>query len=165
MANWQNNNFGNKPPYTSGRQNYAPRFSSEPPKPIIAEALPENYVDLAEAVIRKIGSPEEGIRKRGKPISTTKLRNLFSLIIDLYNVERIRSEQTILKSSVAGLQKAQIRVVYEAGREEAVKEFVTQAKILEYLKDIGNNREKLIAFAHYMEALVAYHRFYHVNEG
>ena len=33
----------------------------------------------------------------------------------------------------------------------------------EYLQDplgISTNRETLIAFAHYMEALVAYHRYY-----
>ena len=35
-----------------------------------------------------------------------------------------------------------------------------KAKLLEYIKDIGSSRAKLIAFTQYMEALVAYHRFY-----
>ena len=40
-----------------------------------------------------------------------------------------------------------------------MKDFITEAKLLAYIKDIGNEREKLIRFAHYMEALVAYHRY------
>ena len=50
-------------------------------------------------------------------------------------------------------------MVYDAGRERDVKDFVEQAKLLEYLKGVGDSREEMIRFAHYMEALVAYHRY------
>ena len=53
-----------------------------------------------------------------------------------------------------------IRTAYEAGRDPATKVFVEKAHLLQYLKGIGTGREDLIAFAHYMEALVAYHRYY-----
>ena len=39
------------------------------------------------------------------------------------------------------------------------KTYVEQAKLLEYLKGVGDSREEMIRFAHYMEALVAYHRY------
>ena len=40
-----------------------------------------------------------------------------------------------------------------------MKEFITQAHLLEYLKGISTDRADLIRFAHYMEALVAFHRY------
>ena len=57
-----------------------------------------------------------------------------------------------------------VRVLYEAGRDEkTVAPFVKEAKLLEYIKGIGTSREKCLLFAHYMEALVAYHRYYHIG--
>ena len=40
-----------------------------------------------------------------------------------------------------------------------MKEFITQAHLREYLKGISTDRADLIRFAHYMEALVAFHRY------
>ncbi len=40
------------------------------------------------------------------------------------------------------------------------KEFVEKTKLLEYLKWIGNDRKRLIRFTRYMEALVAFHRYF-----
>lgn len=121
---------------------------------IKAEPLQTDYVDAAEQVIKRLDAR--------RAITTSKLRNLFSLISDIYNEENLRTEETLMPESVTALQMARIRFVYEAGREENVKTFVTQAKLLNYLKGIGtdNKRTDLIAFFHYMEALVAYHRFY-----
>ena len=113
--------------------------------------LPENYVDAAEAVIRKLD--------KRRAITTSKLRNLLSLVSDIYNVENLRNAPQLLPESRTALTMLRIRTVYEAGREPKVKDFVAEAKLLEYIKDIGNDREKLINFSHYMEALVAYHRF------
>ena len=113
--------------------------------------LPEDYVDAAEAVIRKLD--------KRRAISTSKLRNLLSLVTDIYNVENLRDEEQLLPESKTALAMLRIRAVYEAGREQKVKDFIAEAKLLQYIKGIGNDREKLIGFAHYMEALVAYHRY------
>ena len=40
-----------------------------------------------------------------------------------------------------------------------MRDFVEKAKLLEYIKGISSSRAEMIRFAHYMEALVAYHRF------
>ena len=53
-----------------------------------------------------------------------------------------------------------MRIIYDAGREQAVREFVEKAQLLEYIKGIGKSRAEMIQLAHYMEALVAYHRYY-----
>lgn len=135
--------------YNSSR---GPRSSPPPVQEIRAMPLPEDYVDAAEKVIQNLD--------RGKTITTSKLRNLLSLVSDIYNVENLRSEPQLKPESRTALTMLRIRVVYEAGRDQQkVGTFVREAKLLEYIKGIGNDREKLIDFAHYMEALVAYHRY------
>lgn len=129
-------------------------------QPIKAEPLPEDYVKRAEEAIAAL---------RGKVITTSKLRSLFSLFTETYN-EVIRGDQEKLAPpQVNVLNAAKIRVYYEIGREDgyrnplepgSVGRFVKQSKLLEYLYDIDNSCEKLIQFYHYMEALVAFHRYY-----
>lgn len=78
-------------------------------------------------------------------------------------MEQLRSGDKLDSGSVAKLQMMRIRVLYEAGREDTTRNFVNKAKLIEYIKGIGTSRENLIRFAHYMEALVAYHRFYRIS--
>ena len=133
-------------------RNNGPRPAPKPAPEIKALPLPEEYVDEAERVMRRL------VANRTR-ITTSKIRNLLSLVTDIYNAENIRDDAQLLPESRNALTMMRIRTVYEAGREQTVKEFIEEAKILEYLKDIGTSREKLIHFAHYMEALVAYHRY------
>lgn len=114
--------------------------------------LPEDYVDAAERVMRAL------FANRSR-ITTTKMRGFLTLVNDIYNVENLRTEAKLSAESKLKLMRLQVRMVYDAGRERDVKDFVEQAKLLEYLKDVGDSREEMIRFAHYMEALVAYHRY------
>lgn len=135
------------------QRSFSPRPAPQPAPEIRALPLPEDYVDAAEAVMRKL-------KESGNRITTSKIRNLLSLVSDIYNVENLRDDPALLPESKAALTMMRIRTVYEAGRDrDTVGKFVEKAKLLEYIKGIGNEREKLIAFAHYMEALVAYHRY------
>lgn len=123
------------------------------PKPIEAKPVPNDYVEQAEKAMREL------IKQSGKPVTTTKIRNLFSLVVDICSEEELRAENTLQDKSVARLKRMYVRVVYESGRDDATKRFVETVELLEYLKDIGNDREKLIRFTRYMEALVAFHRY------
>ncbi len=120
---------------------------------IVSDTLPANYVDQAEQIMKELSQS----RSR---LTTSKLRNILSRISDIYNVEVDRTESELLDKSYSGLQMTRVRIAYECGREESVKMFVQAAKLLEYIKGIGKSREQFICFARYMEALVAYHRFY-----
>lgn len=145
--------------YSGGGQNRYPNSrGSETVKDYEPLSVPAEYVDSAEAVMKKIGE----LRKNDQ-ITTSKLRNIFTLVTDIFNVEQLRSETALDSGSVAKLQMMRIRVLYEAGREESTKKFVEEAKLIEYIKGIGTSRDNLIRFAHYMEALVAYHRFFHIG--
>ena len=54
-----------------------------------------------------------------------------------------------------------MRFAYEAGRDRDVKELVEKAEIFDAINSIDNNKERLIIFCHYMEALVAYRKYYY----
>ena len=126
---------------------------------ILAETVPEDYVDAADKVMQSIAE-----EKRFNQITTSKIRNILSLISEIYDAERIRNAKDLLPENITKLQMMRVRVLYEAGRDEkTVAPFVKEAKLLEYIKGIGTSREKCILFAHYMEALVAYHRYYHIG--
>lgn len=158
--------------------------SDKPQQPqkieIVPEPLPDDYVGEAEKIVCCIANstpkmkwdriqkkmvPEVGTVDTEKIISTSKLRNLFSLISEIYNVEILRKneEEFLLPESVTALQKARIRFAYEAGRDEkTVKPFLEKTNLQKYVKWVGQEkqREELIKLFHYMEALVAYHRFF-----
>ncbi len=128
------------------------RFQSAQSAEIKPLPIPEDYVDAAERVMRVL------FANRSR-ITTTKMRGFLTLMNDIYNVENLRTEAKLSAESKLKLMRLRVRMVYDAGRERDVKDFVEQAKLLEYLKGVGDSREEMIRFAHYMEALVAYHRY------
>ena len=150
MAEQNNNSRGGKDPQ-----------KALPPE-TIPRKVPENYVDEAERIMRVLISS-------GTTVTTSKIRNLLSLVTDIYNDESIRTEDKLKPDSVVKLNLMRVRVAYEYGRDNGesvgkdkvypMKEFITQAHLREYLKDISTDRADLIRFAHYMEALVAFHRY------
>ena len=132
------------------------------PPETIPRKVPENYVDEAERIMRALISS-------GTTVTTSKIRNLLSLVTDIYNDESIRTEDKLKPDSVVKLNLMRVRVAYEYGRDNGesvgkdkvypMREFITQAHLREYLKGISTDRADLIRFAHYMEALVAFHRY------
>ena len=150
MAEWNNNSRGGKDPQKALPPETVPR------------KVPENYVDEAERIMRALISS-------GTTVTTSKIRNLLSLVTDIYNDESIRTEDKLKPDSVVKLNLMRVRVAYEYGRDNGesvgkdkvypMKEFITQAHLREYLKGISTDRADLIRFAHYMEALVAFHRY------
>lgn len=150
MAEWNNNSRDGKDPQKALPPETVPR------------KVPENYVDEAERIMRVLISS-------GTTVTTSKIRNLLSLVTDIYNDESIRTEDKLKPDSVVKLNLMRVRVAYEYGRDNGesvgkdkvypMKEFITQAHLREYLKGISTDRADLIRFAHYMEALVAFHRY------
>ena len=98
-------------------------------------------------------------------ITTTKLRNIMSMISEIYNFESRSKEEKLSADSIAKLQRLRIRIVYEYGRKETNKEFkpfCDTFKILEYLVQISKDykRADFLGYAMFFEALVAYHRYH-----
>ena len=111
----------------------------------------DNYTELAEKVIVKLSQEK---RPNGKPVqmvTTSKIRNLLAMTADIYN-DVVNSQDEKLSTDIVGrIKYMKIRFVYE---------LVEQAGLLEHLDDIGNSRKQYILFSRYMEALVAYRKFY-----
>ncbi|SET01695.1 CRISPR-associated protein Csm2 [[Clostridium] aminophilum] len=124
-----------------------------------------NYVDEAENAIKRLKNKINP--KTGRPdpmVKTSKIRNLLSMSADIYNNVLILNSEK-LNSELAGrIEYLRMRFVYECGREPTVKNFVLEAKILDVLKEIDGNKSNYILFNHYMEALVAFHKFYGGND-
>ena len=128
------------------------------------EALTKlNFADLAEKVVKSmIYTDRKGNAKIN--LTTSKIRKLLSMTNVLYNQVSQDLNPKLNEDIQKDIQYLKMRFAYEAGREpKEVKPFVKDAKIFEYLNDIGDSREKLILFCNYIEALVAYHKFYSEN--
>lgn len=130
----------------AGRANQAP-FTSEPVLPM---PIPADYLEQAEKLMET----------NTRLVTTSKIRRLFSLIVDIYNEENLSTQKELSQDSVSAIGMARVRFAYECGRDTKVKEFVKKAHLMNYLKGIGRSREEFIKFTQYMEALVAYHKFF-----
>lgn len=148
------NQSNNRPGYNRGGQNSTgygkPPRRDEPTAPIEPLEIPADFLEQAE----KLMCSQE-IR-----ITTSKIRRLYSLVTEIYNEEQLRTQDMLTQESVAALGMMRVRIAYECGRDASVKAFVAQTKLLQYLKSIGTSRMAFIKYTQYMEALVAYHKFY-----
>ena len=114
-----------------------------------------NYVDQAEDVVKHLSA-----NKNGKIlITTSKIRNILSLINELYAMVN-KADKKLDADIQSRVQYTRMKIVYEAGRDNYVKEFCDKSDILEYLKGVGDSTDDLLLVCHYMESLVAFHKFY-----
>lgn len=124
------------------------------------------YVEDAEKVFKDWYLTQE------QKITTTKIRGLLSGMSDIYNdVVRVEGEE-LPQDIVDRIQYLKVQFVYEYGRDKKDKKgskdkkdgpvgrFIKEAKILDKIDQIGTSKKKFIEMERYMEALVAYHRFY-----
>ena len=111
--------------------------------------MPGDYLDKAEKLMAELAGR----------ISTSKIRRLYSMVTEIYNQEILSTEERLSPESTAAIGMMRVRFAYEAGRDEKVKDFISRSKLMNYLKDVGDSREKFMDFARYVEALIAYHKF------
>lgn len=115
-----------------------------------------HYVDRAEAVIKEMKNKNF---KYGKDqLTTNQIRNLLSLTSTIYDELQQKSISEI-SDQIAYLR---IKFIYQSGRNEAVKALIELAGILGLLKQIqnANDSKMMLRFCRYMEALVAYFKYY-----
>ena len=95
-------------------------------------------------------------------VTTSKIRNLLAMTSDIYNETLGLPQGPLPERLRSRIEYLRVRFIYEAGKdpEGRVRDFVTEAKILDILKEIQGDKDNFLLFAHYMEALVAFHKFY-----
>ena len=124
------------------------------------------YVDKAEEVMKKLkdASARSGKKGQNNMVTTSQIRNLLAMTADIYN-QILNEPGENLSAEVRGrIEYLRVRFLYEAGRDDKVKDFVEMADILKLLREIQNKRQNFLLFNRYMEALVAFHRYYGGND-
>ena len=121
------------------------------------------YVDKAEKAIKELTNQKN--EKTGRPIpvvTTSKIRNLLAMVSDIYN-EVINSKDEKLSQDIVGrINYMKLRFYYEAGKDDtgSVKRLLENAKVFDIIGGIGNSRSNFILFSRYIEALVAFRKYY-----
>lgn len=120
-----------------------------------------NYVDKAENAIKDLIEKSKNPRTgRVNIVTTSKIRNLLAMSADIYNQVLVYNSEKLDEELVGRIEYLRIRFIYECGREQKVKEFAEKAHLLEILKEIGPSKKNYLLFNRYMEALVAFHKYY-----
>ncbi len=132
--------------YNNNKQNSSYRI--EP------KTLGSDYVELAEQ--RMSAFMGDGWSK----LTTSKIRNILSMVSDIYNETKHLQTDELPGEIVEKIQHLRIRLAYESGRDRIVQDFIAKMELMQYIKGINNSKDKFIRFANYMEALVAYHRYF-----
>ena len=115
----------------------------------------KTYADKAEKVINSLRKD----RNEEIKLTTSKIRNLLSMTMDIYNEVVNLSEEKLSDELCGRIEYLRIRTLYEAGRDSVVKDFVDKAEIQYILKEIEGSRKNYLLFTHYMEALVAFRKY------
>lgn len=119
----------------------------------------KDYVEKAEKTIDKLLKIRD---KNNKPVSiatTSQMRNILSMSADIYNRVMVNSSEDLSDEIIGLIEYLKIRIVYEAGRDEKVKNLVVQSEMLEIIDEINGSKKNFILFNHYLEALIAYRKF------
>lgn len=124
----------------------------------------ENYVVKAESVILKLSKQVDKQGKVVAMVTNSKIRNLLSMSVDIYNQVLDCKEDKLPQELNGRIEYLRVRYIYEAGREPRVKDLVIQGELLEIMKEIQGSKKNYILYYHYMEALVAFKRFWNKND-
>lgn len=116
-----------------------------------------NYSDVAQNVIKTLSQPNK--YGRINIISTSQLRNILAMSADIYN-QVVPLEKDLTDEINSRIEYLRIRCFYEAGRERLVKNFMEKSQIPEILREINGEKKNFILFNHYLEALVAFRKYY-----
>lgn len=120
--------------------------------------LDKNYTQRAEAVILEL---KKSLDRRFQDFTTSKIRNILTLVSEIYNDVVADHSKTLSKEVQERVEYLKVRLIYESGREtNTVDPFVKRSGLIKIIDGIGDNKERFIKFARYMEALVAYHRYH-----
>lgn len=124
----------------------------------------KDIVRKAENVINLLKCPN----RRGDLVITLKTNQIRKFLtavnitankVSIYRSKYPQNKQ--LSDELADeIRYLQVKLVYQAGRDKVVKDFIDKAELLPMVKGIGNSIVKFEKFCRYVEALVAYHKYY-----
>lgn len=132
--------------------NYGNRGNNEKRTKIFEPLNKLKYVDDAEKIILEIKGYKEKINKN-------QIRIILDLINEVYVPEKGSAVKDLGEDTLSKLKYIKMKIAYQAGRGRDVKTFVEKTDIMRHIDNV-KTKDDLILLAHYMEALVAYHKYY-----
>ncbi|MBQ0066675.1 MAG: type III-A CRISPR-associated protein Csm2 [Phascolarctobacterium sp.] len=130
-----------------------------------------DVVSKADEVVRSIKKDD----KQRILLTTSQIRKFLTAVSVLKNkvdvsISKKESSNEILKQELADeLKFLKVNIAYQAGRDKdrnhPVKDFASKSELDKIIDDIGNNTQKFYKLCKYVEALVAYHKYYGGKEG
>ena len=122
-----------------------------------------NYVDIAEDAIQGLIADARKIEKKPggyKIITTSQIRNQLAMTTEMYSEVANSNDDQLSGEILDKIEYLRIRFAYQAGREDLVRKFIEKTHILSILKSIKGNKADFLIFCRYMEALVAFRKYY-----
>lgn len=123
--------------------------------------LDYDVVGDAEKVINNLEKD-----KYGKiALTTSQVRKFLTAInvvrnkVDLY-IAQNKETKELSSELVAEVKFLKVNLLYQAGRINTVKQFMNMANLGNIIDNVGNDTKKFQKLCKYVEALVAYHKFY-----
>lgn len=134
----------------------------------------DNYVDRADRVIRELSEEASRNRYDYKMVTTSQIRK-FLTEVNRISTELFKNRNKDLVSSKIPdkipenlqmeIKFLKVRLAYQIGRaggksNNPVRDFEDKAELFKEIDGIGDSLERYENFARYVEALVAFHKFY-----
>lgn len=123
----------------------------------------KDYVKCAENVIKFLKKENFGVVGSKETLSTSKIRNILSSTSEIYDMVRFQGPEAV-RDKLAYLK---VKLIYQSGRYPVVKRFVEVSKLIQALDRLEvkyyqqpEEKAMIILFCRYMEALVAYFKYY-----
>lgn len=131
------------------------------------QEIESNLVGAAENVILDL---KDKVGKGKIAVTKTQLRKILTAVVSLKNkvdvevasqiAKGVNSVECVSEEMAAEIKFLKVAVIYQGSRDEKVNDFVTVAGLTDFIDVIGNSIRKFNIFNKYVEALVAYHKYY-----
>lgn len=129
--------------------------------PTFVETLNYDPVDAAEKVINHLEKDKYG----NIALTTSQIRKFLTAVnvvrnkVDLY-IAQNKETKELPGELVAEVKFLKVNLLYQAGRINTVKQFMNTANLGKIIDNVGKDIKKFQKLCKYIEALVAYHKFY-----
>ena len=120
-----------------------------------------DYVTRAEKVIKSL----ERDRNNKIKVTTTQLRKFLAMANAIDNEVKLCELRNEIKDDklpdkiVNEILSMKVKLVYQSGREQNVKNFVNKSDLMKEIDSINGKASKFKEFFNYLEALIAYRKF------
>ena len=127
--------------------------------------LEENQiVDRAEEVMRTLSQSK-------KMVTTSQIRKFLTAVntvkekISMYRMDNKEQNDSLPVSLQAQIKYLKVKLAYQIGRNKGkygnpVEAFEKEAGLMKWIDEIKGSAKEYDKFSNYIEALVAYHKFY-----